>query len=87
MAASYSLSTVTAGPIRRRTSSAVESARESTLVGASRRLDGCLRVAVAREALDVDVVRRQVLARRLVLHRGGVREALAERRLLAQRLG
>lgn len=49
------------------------------------RLHGGLCVAVAGEALHVDVVRREGVAR-LALHAGGVREPLGERGLLAQRL-
>lgn len=52
------------------------------------RLDGGLGVAVAGEALDVQVVRGQRLPRRVrVLHAGRVRVALRQRGLLAQRLG
>lgn len=51
-----------------------------------RRLDGGLGVAVAGQALHVQVVRRQLAARLRVLHAGRVRVALGQRRLLAQRL-
>lgn len=54
---------------------------------ARRRLDGGLRVAVARETLDVQVVGCEgVTGGVRVLDAGGVRVALGERRLLAQRL-
>lgn len=51
------------------------------------RLHGRLRVAVAGEALHVDVVRRQRVARGVgVVDAGRVREPLGQRRLLAERL-
>lgn len=60
----------------------------SATVGTRLALDGGLGVAVRRQPLHVDVVRRQRVARRVrVLDAGRVREALGQRRLLAQRLG
>lgn len=49
-------------------------------------LHGGLGVAVAGQALHVEVVRRQGVPVVGVLHAGRVREALGERGLLAQRL-